>query len=204
MKFPLNIVALAVSITATGTLAYLNIAPRNQINVEDIVNKDRQAIQQLKKSAELVTTELILRKVATWDSSKNDTSFEWEYLKQKSICIIPVTATLNYGFDLSQINEVHNISRNNDIVTITLPRPKLLSSGYDPSIGSEAFCEATFFKGKPGYQFMEEIMKIAYDNIIKDEEIYNSIYPDIIKNGEIVFTNLLKNLGYTNINLVIK
>ena len=95
-------------------------------------------LSRIRQKADLVTTEVRVRKLAIYDSSKHE-KFElkdprtWKYGERK--CIVPVDVTIKYGYDLRDLT-IDDVKLTDDstAVVILLPEPKVIDSGYEAKV----------------------------------------------------------------------
>lgn len=164
------------------------------------------AVEQLKASAKLVTTEVIVKKMAVYDSAASEPltiSDPRSWRIGERMCVIPVEVTLKYGFDLSDL-DIGKIKTYPEAaaVSLSLPPPRLLDSGYALLTDKEAYCYASTFAGNAGHRLQEQIRKEAYQAVLNDD-ILNIVRKNVEDNGRTLFKSILKSLGYKEAVVVI-
>lgn len=170
---------------------------------------DTQTIlSNLKQSADLVTTEVTIRKVCIYDNDSKKIKFNprdtntWKYGKR--ICIVPIQVTIKYGYDLREMS-VDNIKLTDDstAVVIELPEPKVVDSGYNIEINEDSVvCISTGFRDRVSHETIEIIRKKGFEDV-KKEDISKLVGKDVEKNAKSVFESIVKRLGYKDVAIVI-
>jgi len=165
-----------------------------------------EILSRLQKSADLVTTEVKIRKIAIYDSSKSERfswadPSTWKYGDKK--CIVPVEITLKYGYDMREM-AIDNIKLTDDstAVVVILPKPKIIDAGYNTKIDEGSIISmSTGLRSKIGHELQEEIRRKGYESILK-EDLSSVIDKDIESNAKTVYESLIKSLGWKNVQVV--
>lgn len=153
--------------------------------------------------ADIVTTEVKVRKMAIYDTSKSEKKLDitnpntWKIGDR--VCIIPVDVTIKYGYDLTEMS-IDNIKISDDstAVALFLPEPKVIDSGYDAIIDNESIVSfSTGLRDEVGHEVQEEVRRKAYEAVLK-ENLISEVKPEIEKNARILFQNILKSLGWND------
>jgi len=160
-------------------------------------------LSELQQSADLVTTELTVRKVAIYDTSKSEKfswmdPSTWKYGDRK--CIIPIEVTIKYGFDLHamKIDDV-KVSDDQRAVVLHLPKPKIIDAGYNTYIDEGSVVKmSTGLRSEVGHALQEEIRKKGYDAVLK-EDLTPVVGKEVKKNAQILFTSIVKSMGWENV-----
>ena len=185
---------LMVAISCNGNVAEnINGTSKSKPSTEKILEEIRQC-------SDLVTTELIVRKVLIYDSSKSE-HFTWTDLKTWKVgdrkCIIPIEVHIKYGYDLNEIaiDDVR-VTDDSTAVEITLPEPKIIDAGYNTYIDDNSVVNiATGMRDKIGHELKEEIRRKGYESIMK-EDMSQYINTDIENNTRTLFESIIKDLGF--------
>jgi len=160
-------------------------------------------LSELQKSADIATTELQVRKLAIYDTSKSERfswfrPSTWKYGDQK--CVVPVEVTLKYGYDLREL-KVGDIrtSADSSLVVVRLPRPKVIDAGYNTYIDEGSVIKmSTGLRSEVGHELVEEIRHKAYEAVMA-EDLTELVGPDIERNAQTLLTTLLHSLGYEHV-----
>jgi len=177
------------------------------IETEEMPNVESIILSNIQKTAELVTTEVKVRKLAIYDSSKQEKfeitdPYTWKYGERK--CIIPVEATIQYGYDLREMN-IDNVKLNDDstAIYIILPEAKIIDSGYEPEIKEDEIVSmVTGLRQKFSPSELAEIKHIAY-KAIKKEDVKSLVYADVKKNAQTLFTSISKKTGIKDKQIIV-
>ena len=98
--------------------------------------------EQLRESADLVTLELTIDRLAVYDSEVQTTvdrgiapRIRDFFKNSKTVCAIPVRIVLRYGYDLNELSArdilIDDSDPQNRSIEIHLPKPGLITSGYN-------------------------------------------------------------------------
>lgn len=165
-----------------------------------------EILSRLQKSADLVTTEVKIRKVAIYDSSKSEKfawkdPSTWKYGDKK--CVIPVEVTIKYGYDLSELtNDKIKLTDDSTAVIVILPKPKIIDAGYNAKIDEGSIISiSTGLRSKIGHELQEEIRRKGYESILK-EDFSSVIDKDIENNAKTIYESLIKSLGWKNVQII--
>ncbi|MBO4451531.1 MAG: DUF4230 domain-containing protein [Bacteroidaceae bacterium] len=131
-------------------------------------------LSTIQQEADLVTTELTIRKIAYYDSSQHEQILlsdpsTWKYGERK--CIVPVEVKIKYGYDLRDMT-LDNVKVNDSlrIIEVTLPHPKIIDSGYNTAVDyDKVVCIATGLRDNVGHETIEKIRQQAYEAVMKDD-----------------------------------
>lgn len=148
-------------------------AETEKTEVQTIPTKE-QVLGEIKTSGDLVTTELKIRKIALYDTSKSEkfsiTDIKtWKYGDRK--CIVPLEISIKYGYDINDIT-ANDIIIDNDssAIVVKLPKPKIIDSSYNTYIDEKSVVSmSTGMRSPIGHAEIEEIRKKAYDSVMKQD-----------------------------------
>lgn len=194
-----------------GLIILVNFASscenKDQSNPIDNPKIESVILSGIKQKADLVTTEITVRKLAIYDSSKHErfqltNPATWKYGERK--CIIPVEATIQYGYDLKEmgIDDV-KLSDDSTAIYIILPEAKIINSDYEPEIKeNEIVSMVTGLRSSFSPSEIAEIKHNAY-KAIKKEDFKKLVYSDIKRNATNLFTSIAKQAGIKNKKIVV-
>lgn len=208
-----HIKTIIASCIALATLAcHQNSGESKDTPAYDSVLTVRQSadthtiLSEIKASADIVTTEVKIRKIAIYDSSKSE-RFQWRdpstWKFGTKKCIIPVTVTIKYGYDLSQLN-IDDIKLTDDstAVILLLPKPKIIDAGYEAEIEKGSITSiSTGMRSRIGHELEEEIRQKGYEAVLK-EDLQGIIGKEIENNAKTLFESIIKSLGWNYVQIV--
>ncbi|MDO5482607.1 MAG: DUF4230 domain-containing protein [Bacteroidaceae bacterium] len=159
-------------------------------------------LSRIKQKAELATTEVRVRKLAIYDSSKHEKFVlkdpkTWKYGERK--CIVPVDITIKYGYDLSAMT-VDDVKLTDDstAVVILLPKPKVIDAGYEAKVETEAVVRmSSGLRDRISHEEVDLLMEKAYEAVMK-EDIVGMAGNDVENNAKVVLEGIVKSLGMKN------
>lgn len=164
-----------------------------------------QILSQLKRCADLATTEVTIRKIAIYDTSKSEhftwtDPSTWKYGDQK--CIIPIEVKIKYGYDLRNLSiDKIKILDDSTAIAIFLPKPKIIDAGYNAKIEEGSVTSmSTGLRQKVGHELQEEIRRKGYESVLK-EDLSLLIDSDIENNAKTLIEGIVKNLGWKNVQI---
>lgn len=164
-----------------------------------------QILSQLKQCSDIATTEVTIRKIAIYDTSKSEpfswkNPNTWKYGDKK--CIIPVEVKIKYGYDLRELSiDKIKILDDSTAVAVFLPKPKIIDAGYNAKIEEGSITSiSTGLRKKIGHELQEEIRRKGYEAVLK-EDISQIIGPDIENNAKTLIEGIIKNLGWKNVQV---
>ena len=179
-----------------------NDASNKMPKVESVI------LSQIKQKADLVTTEVRVRKLAIYDSSKHE-KFEltdpktWKYGERK--CIVPVDVTIKYGYDLRDmtIDDV-KLTDDSTAVVILVPEPKVIDSGYEAKVDEKAIVKmSSGLRDKISHEEVDRLMAKSYEMVMKED--YSEIVgKEIEQNARVVFTSIVKGVGMKNVDVIVQ
>lgn len=193
----------------------INSCSNSKVDSKDVVNDSietdyrhadkSQILSTLKQNADIATTEVKIRKIAMYDSSKKEhfswlNPSTWKYGKQ--VCIVPVEVTLKYGYDLRDLRiEDIKISDDSTEVAILLPKPKIIDAGYKLEIEEgSAVSISTGMRSKVGHAIQEEVRKKGYEAVLK-EDLWSEVGQDVESNAKTIIVNIVKSLGWKDVQI---
>lgn len=165
----------------------------------DTVPGTGEVLMLLRSGADLVTTEVVVRKVAIYDSSKSE-QFEWTDLSTWKIgdrkCVVPIEAVLKYGYDLQELT-ISDIRINEDsaAISIILPQPKIIDAGFKEGDDKDVVQIATKLRSVVGHEFVEQVRNQGFKDILK-QDFSKTVGKDIESNAHILFSTMLRNMGF--------
>ena len=164
-------------------------------------------LSSIKQKADLVTTEVRVRKLAVYDSSKHE-KFElkdprtWKYGERK--CIVPVDVTIKYGYDLRNLT-IDDVKLTDDstAVVILLSEPKIIDSGYEAKVEEgQVVRMSSGLRDKISHEEVDELMVMAYKEVMK-EDFTEMVNKDIENNAKVVFEGIVRGLGMKNVDVIV-
>lgn len=164
-------------------------------------------LSDIQQRADLVTTEVTVRKLAIYDSSQHEQleltdPRTWKYGERK--CVVPVEVTIKYGYDLSQL-DVDDVKLTDDstAVVVLLPPVKVIDSGYQTRVkDNEVVRMSSGLRDPIGHEEVEQMRKKAYEAVMK-EDYTPMIAKDLENNARTLFTSIVKSLGLQNTEVVV-
>lgn len=165
-------------------------------------------LSALQQSADLVTTELTVRKMAVYDTSKSEPfrwrdPHTWKYGDQ--MCIVPVEVHVRYGFDLRamRVDDIR-VSADSGTVVIRLPKPKIIDAGYNTYIDEGSVVKmSTGLRSEVGHAIEEEIRRKGYEAVLA-QDLTPVVGEDVSRNAQTLFTSIVKALGWRHVAVEIK
>jgi hypothetical protein len=164
-------------------------------------------LSRIRQKADLVTTEVRVRKLAIYDSSKHE-KFElkdprtWKYGERK--CIVPVDVTIKYGYDLRDLT-IDDVKLTDDstAVVILLPEPKVIDSGYEAKVEEgQVVRMSSGMRDRISHEEVDQLMEQAYRAVMK-EDFSEMVERDIEQNAKVVFEAIVKGIGMKNVEVVV-
>ncbi len=163
-------------------------------------------LAHIKKSADIVTTEVTVRKIALYDTSKSErfswkNPSTWKYGERK--CVIPVEVHIKYGYDLSDLG-IDDIKLTDDstAVIVFLPRPKIIDASYNTYIDEGSVVSiSTGLRSEIGHALEEEIRRKGYEAVLK-EDLTSVVGEDVKRNAQILFESIIRSLGFESATVV--
>ena len=157
-------------------------------------------LSTIQQEADLVTTELTIRKIAYYDSSQHEQILlsdpsTWKYGERK--CIVPVEVKIKYGYDLRDMT-LDNVKVNDSlrIIEVTLPQPKIIDSGFNSTVDYDrVVCIATGLRDKVGHETIEKIRQQAYEAVMKDD-FQELAGTEIRHNAQTLLNSLAISMGF--------
>ena len=164
-------------------------------------------LSHIKQKADLVTTEVRVRKLAIYDSSKHE-RFEWidpktwKYGERK--CIVPVDVTIKYGYDLRELT-VDDVKLTDDstAIVILLPAPKVIDAGYNAKVEEKDIVRmSSGLRDKISHEEVDQLMEKAYKAVM-EEDFTEQVNTDIENNARVVFASIVKSIGIQNTDVIV-
>ena len=157
-------------------------------------------LSTIKQEADLVVTEVTIRKIAYYDSSLHERvsitdPSTWKYGDRK--CIVPVEVKIKYGYDLREMT-LENVKVNDSlhIIEVTLPEAKIIDSGYDSNVDyDKVVCISTGLRDEVGHETIEKIRTQAYEAVMK-EDFQELVGHEIRNNAQTLLNSLALSLGF--------
>ena len=164
-------------------------------------------LSQIKQKADLVTTEVKVRKLAIYDSSKHE-KFElkdprtWKYGERK--CIVPVDVTIKYGYDLRDLTtDDVKLTDDSTAVVILLPEPKVIDAGYEAKVEEGAIVRmSSGMRDKISHEEVDQLMEMTYQAVMQ-EDFSEMVGKDIENNAKVVFESIVKSVGMKNVEVIV-
>ncbi len=163
-------------------------------------------VAELQQSADIVTTELTVRKLAIYDTEKSEPFTwtqprTWKYGEQK--CIIPVEVRIKYGYDLHALSiDDIRLSPDSSSAVITLPAPKIIDASYNTYIDRGSVVGmSSGLRSRIGHALEEEIRRKGYEAVLA-EDLTPTVGRDIEQNARTLFTSIVKRMGWKNVVII--
>ena len=204
MKHPHIIIYIGTLLTVL-TLASCNGCSRKTDRTKP--RMESVILSSIKQKADLVTTEVRVRKLAIYDSSKHE-KFElanprtWKYGERK--CIVPVDVTIKYGYDLRDLT-IDDVKLTDDstAVVVLLPRPKVIDSGYEAKVEDRDVVKmSSGLRDQISHEEVDMLMERAY-RAVMEEDFTEMVNKDIENNAKVVFAAIVKSLGMKNVDVIV-
>jgi len=165
-------------------------------------------LSALQQSADLVTTELTVRKIAIYDTEKSEPfkwtdPHTWKYGDQK--CLIPVEVHIKYGFDLRamRVKDIE-LAEDSSTVVIHLPKPKIIDAGYNTYIDEGSVVKmSTGLRSEVGHALEEEIRKKGYETVLA-QDLTPLIGEEVTHNAQVLFTSIVQALGWKHVAVILQ
>ena len=199
------ILGLLVGTFALGPFTYSYMVRQKALKKKAL--EPSQIVAKLRESADLVTTEVTVRKLGLYDSKESEplsltSPASWK-LGQR-LCVIPVEVTLKYGFNMLGLTQKDiKISIANKEIEVSLPPPELIDHGYGLALSKEAMCAGSPLASEVGHELKEKVRFAAYEAVLK-ENILAEVGGEVRRNGQLFFESLLKSLGYERVSVVVR
>lgn len=163
-------------------------------------------LSTIKQEADLVVTEVTIRKIAYYDSSLHEhvsitDPSTWKYGDRK--CIVPVEVKIKYGYDLREMT-LKNVKVNDSlhIIEVTLPEAKIIDSGYDSNVDyDKVVCISTGLRDDVGHETIERIRTQAYEAVMK-EDFQELVGHEIRNNAQTLLNSLALSLGFEGCTII--
>ncbi len=163
-------------------------------------------LSTIKQEADLVVTEVTIRKIAYYDSSLHEhvsitDPSTWKYGDRK--CIVPVEIKIKYGYDLREMT-LENVKVNDSlhIIEVTLPEAKIIDSGYDSNVDyDQVVCISTGLRDDVGHETIEKIRTQAYEAVMK-EDFQELVGHEIRNNAQTLLNSLALSLGFEGCTII--
>lgn len=185
--------------------------PADPISADTLIMPHRlpgshEILSSIRQSADIVTTEVTIRKIALYDTSKSErfswkNPSTWKYGDRK--CIIPVEVHIKYGYDLSEMS-IDDIKLTDDstAVVVFLPKPKIIDANYNTYIDEGSVVSiSTGLRSEIGHALEEEIRRKGYEAVLK-EDLTSVVGDDIRRNAQTLFESVIRSLGFKSVTIV--
>lgn len=164
-------------------------------------------LSQIKQKADLVTTEVRVRKLAIYDSSKHERFVwmdpkTWKYGERK--CIVPVNVTIKYGYDLRELTlDDVKLTDDSTAIVILLPAPKVIDAGYNAKVEEKDIVRmSSGMRDKISHEEVDQLMEKAYKAVMA-EDYAEQVNKDIENNARVVFSAIVKSIGIPNTDVIV-
>lgn len=149
-------------------------------------------LQRMAETAELGTVEYTVKKIVKCNDKQNYTVGDRKILFQS-------TAYLKAGVKLDNFS-ADNVKIDGENVTVTLPHAELLSFNMPAGETKTVFEDYGFFRSRFTAAEQNEILQLGEKDI--REDVPNlGILQDAEKNAKDVFTAMLTQMGFKNVNI---
>jgi len=158
-------------------------------------------LSTIQQQADLVTTQLTIRKIAYYDTSLHERlsltdPSTWKYGDRK--CIVPVEVSIKYGYDLRELT-IDNVKVNDSlrIIEVILPQPRVIDSGYSSAVDPNSVVSiSTGLRDPIGHETIEKIRSQAYQAVMK-EDFRPLIGNELKHNAQTLFQSLALSMGFS-------
>ena len=188
-------------------MAVLSVAACGGGKGNEVPRVESVILSNIKQKADLVTTEVKVRKLAIYDSSAHETFVlkdprTWKYGERK--CIVPVEVTIKYGYDLRDLTiEDVKLTDDSTAVVILLPKPKVIDSGYEAKVEEGSVVRmSSGLRDRISHEEVDKLMVQAYQSVMK-EDFLAMVGKDIEHNAKVVFESIVRSLGMKNMSVVV-
>ena len=175
------------------------------VGCKDATPDANTLLSQIQQEADIVTTELTIRKIAIYDSNQHEhisltDPSTWKYGERK--CIVPVEVTIKYGYDLREMTmESIKIDDESKGVEITLPEAKVIDSSYNTYVDPNTITSiSTGLRDEIGHETIEAVRQKAYDEVMK-EDFEQIVGKEIRYNAETVLASLVRGMGFNDVRI---
>ena len=196
-------ILLSVFAVSSVALALCLVSCRNEQSQS--LPEAAVVLSTLQREAQLVTTELTIRKIAYYDSNHHERisladPSTWKVGERK--CVVPVEINVKYGYDLRELTmESIRIDDSTRIVSLTLPPPRIIDSGYNTDIDyTQVVSISTGLRDPIGHETIEAICRKAYESVMK-EDFDHLVGPEIRQNATTLLTAMMMNLGFAGVEI---
>ncbi len=199
------ILGLLVGTFALGPFTYSYMAKQKALKKKAL--EPSQVVAKLRESADLVTTEVTVRKLGLYDSKESEQVLlnnpsSWKLGDR--FCVIPVEVNLKYGFNMLSLSPKDiKISLDNKEIEVSLPPPELIDHDYGLNLSTKAMCYNSLLSSKVGHELKEKVRFAAYEAVLK-ENILGEVGGEVRRNAQLFFESLLKSLGYEKVIVVVR
>lgn len=189
-------------------VAVLSLAACKDKTALDHPRVESVILSNIKQKADLVTTEVRVRKLAIYDSSKHE-KFEltdpttWKYGERK--CIVPVDVTIKYGYDLRDLTtDDVKLTDDSTAVVILLPEPKVIDAGYEAKVDEKGMVKmSSGLRDRISHEEVDRLMEKTYEAVMK-EDFSEMVGKEIEQNAKVVFTSIVKGMGMKNVDVIVQ
>lgn len=175
------------------------------VGCKDATPDANTLLSQIQQEADIVTTELTIRKIAIYDSNQHEhisltDPSTWKYGERK--CIVPVEVTIKYGYDLREMTmESIKIDDESKGVEITLPEAKVIDSSYNTYVDPSTITSiSTGLRDEIGHETIEAVRQKAYEEVMK-EDFEQIVGKEIRYNAETVLASLVRGMGFKDVRI---
>jgi len=154
-------------------------------------------ITDIRAAAELTTVEY--QAVAEIQDERVPDDFR-QYLGIKEQVLLLAYGDVKAGFDLGGLSE-ENVWTDGTRVQLHLPPPEILSTSIDYDRTHAIFHRGTMFMSRD-INWEGEIYDTAQD-AIRQEAVEAGILEDAARYGQLYFENLLRSLGFTEVQVIV-
>lgn len=172
-----------------------------------IPSAESAILSQIKQKAELVTTEVRVRKLAIYDSSKHEKFVlkdprTWKYGERK--CIVPVDVTIKYGYNLQGLTaDDVKLTEDSTAVVILMPEPQVIDSGYEAKVETASVVRmSSGLRDKISHEEVDRLMEKTYEMVMK-ENFTSMVSKDVENNTRVVIEGIVRSLGMKNTAVVV-
>ncbi|MCM1345770.1 MAG: DUF4230 domain-containing protein [Bacteroides sp.] len=186
-------------------------APQNdeqagEMPVKHELPTKQDVLTYIRNSADIVTTEVTVRKIALYDTSKSErfswkNPSTWKYGDRK--CVIPVEVHIKYGYDLSELSIDHVLlTKDSTAIVVVLPSPKIIDANYNTYIDEGTVVSiSTGLRSEIGHALEEEIRRKGYEAVLK-EDLTSVIGEDVRQNAKVLLGSMISSLGFDSVRIL--
>lgn len=157
-----------------------------------------EILGMLQKEAQIATTQVKIRRMGFLDpdSEEPDMTKPKTWKIGKRGCLVPVDITIEYGIDLTEMNESDIVIDSGNVVRIKLPKAKKINTSYDDRTNPKDVIRINNgMRDEIGSHTIQNIKLMVYEEVKEDSLIENMLQREIVSNTKTLFRSMLKGMG---------